>query len=135
RHLPHAGGVQKAAPVAFLLGEELCEKVRGDSGLAGAARFHAVHIAMPPLTSSTWPVTKPAAGEARYRTLAPISMGSAKRPMGVTSSTDCSAFSGTPSSMRVFTKPGAMALTVTPLRAYSRARALVNPINPALAAA
>ena len=32
------------------------------------------------------------------------------------SSTDFSAFSGTPSSMRVLTKPGAIAFTVTPLR-------------------
>jgi len=45
------------------------------------------------------------------------------------------ALSGTPSSMRVFTKPGAMAFTVTPLRAYSRASVFVNPMRPALAAA
>ena len=69
------------------------------------------------------------------KALAPISIGSAKRPIGVTARTDSSAFSGTPSSMRVLTNPGAIALTVTPLRAYSRASALVKPMRPALAAA
>ena len=35
------------------------------------------------------------------------------KPTGVVSSTDCIALSGTPSSMRVRTKPGAMAFTVS----------------------
>src|SRR6185295_12189093 len=95
----------------------------------------ALHIAMPPLMSSTCPVTNPAAGEARYSTLAATSIGSPRRPTGVLSRTLFRILSGRPSSMRVLMKPGAMALTVTPLLAYSRASVLVSPIRPALAAA
>ena len=40
--------------------------------------------------------------------------------------------SGMPSVIRVLMNPGAIAFTVTPLRAYSSAKVLVNPIKPGL---
>jgi hypothetical protein len=80
-------------------------------------------------------LTNPADGAARKTTPAAISNGSPIRPTGVAARTASIALSGIPSVIRVLVKPGATALTVTPLRAYSRARVLVRPIIPALAAA
>jgi len=81
----------------------------------------------PPSTARTWPVTIADAREARKRTAPTISSGSARRPIGVSSSMrrTSSGFSVMARVRGVRTHVGAIAFTRMPWRAHSTASARV----------
>lgn len=96
--------------------------------------YRSVHIDSPPSTGSTVPVMYPASAEARKATTADISLGSAKRLLGIAAVSSAFLSAVIDAIIRVAAL-GEIALTVTLNRASSLAAVLVKPMIPALAAA
>src|SRR6476661_10580607 len=85
------------------------------------------YMCWPPLIDSVEPVTNPPFSSTRKATPRAISSALPKRPTGIFATILPSTSSGTAATMSVSMYPGAIALTVTLLRAPSCASALVKP--------
>src|SRR5436309_4188853 len=107
----------------------------------GTGRASTVHLGrvvglyptLPPVMSRVWPVTQPAASEARYAAAAATSAGSPIRPNGNDLPRAAIRSGGRArSSFALRTADGARQLNRTPVPAYSSARCRVSITTPAL---